>query len=143
MARLLGKQDNFVSQPSMLETLITEAGHYCIFLPKFHCELNPIEMVSSHITLPCFLLTNVLNLKYWGWVKYRYRQVSKVKFQDAKDVALEYLNACTVDVIRRFINRSWRFMSAYRIGLKGKAAEWAVRKQKGHRVGSCPLVLVR
>ncbi|KAE9392941.1 hypothetical protein BT96DRAFT_967294 [Gymnopus androsaceus JB14] len=122
MARLLSKQDDFVNQPSMLETLITEAGHNCIFLPKFHCELNPIEM-------------------YWGWVKYRYRQVPKVKFQDAKDTALEYLNACPVDVIRRFINRSWRFMSAYRIGLKGKAAEWAVRKQKGHRAVSASAMM--
>ena len=46
MARLLSKQDDFANQLSMLETLITNAGHYCIFLPKFHCELNPIEMVS-------------------------------------------------------------------------------------------------
>ncbi|THU75758.1 hypothetical protein K435DRAFT_706490, partial [Dendrothele bispora CBS 962.96] len=38
--------------------------------------------------------------------------------------------------IREFINRSFRFMSAYRLGLTGKAAEWAVRKQKGHRVVS-------
>lgn len=45
MARLLSKQEDFINQPSMLETMITNAGHYCIFLPKFHCELNPIEMV--------------------------------------------------------------------------------------------------
>ena len=32
-------------QISMLKTLIKEAGHECILLPKFHCELNPIEMV--------------------------------------------------------------------------------------------------
>ena len=47
MARLLSKQDNFVNQTSMLETVITEAGHKCLFLPKFHCELNPIEMVCK------------------------------------------------------------------------------------------------
>ena len=28
------------------ETLIQGAGHEFIFLPKFHCELNPIEMAS-------------------------------------------------------------------------------------------------
>jgi hypothetical protein len=53
LARLLSKQDDFVNQPSMLETLITEAGHYCIFLPKFHCELNPIEMVCTPSNI-CF-----------------------------------------------------------------------------------------
>ena len=29
--------DDFVNQVSLLETLIKEAGHECIFLPKFHC----------------------------------------------------------------------------------------------------------
>ena len=28
------------------ETLIQGAGHEFIFFPKFHCELNPIEMAS-------------------------------------------------------------------------------------------------
>jgi hypothetical protein len=36
---------------SMLETVIREAGHLCIFLPKFHCELNPIEMVGFSLFL--------------------------------------------------------------------------------------------
>ena len=47
MARLLSQQDDFKHQESMLETLIKKAGHECIFLPKFHCELNPIEMVCD------------------------------------------------------------------------------------------------
>jgi len=45
MARLLSKQDDFRLQTSLLEQKITAKGHHCIFLPKFHCELNPIEMV--------------------------------------------------------------------------------------------------
>jgi hypothetical protein len=114
MARVLSQQDDFVNQPSMLESLIKERGHLCIFLPKFHCELNPIEM-------------------YWGWCKYRYRQTSKKTFAEAKENALEYLDACPTDVIRRFIQRSWRFMSVYRLGLTGNIAAWAVRKQKSHR----------
>ncbi|OAX32176.1 hypothetical protein K503DRAFT_870286 [Rhizopogon vinicolor AM-OR11-026] len=108
MARLLSQQEDFMNQPSMLETFIKKTGHECIFLPKFHCELNPIEM-------------------------YRYREVPKKTFQDAKCCAKEQLDACPTEVIRRFINRSWRFMSAYRLGLTGKAAEWAVQKQKQHR----------
>ena len=35
--------------------------------------------------------------------------------------------------IQIFTNRSWRWMSAYRMGLTGDAAQWVVRKQKGHR----------
>lgn len=47
MARLLSHQEDFANQVSMLEQVITEAGHLCLFLPKFHCELNPIEMVCN------------------------------------------------------------------------------------------------
>ena len=45
MARLLSKQDDFRNQESLLEQKIKARGHLCVFLPKFHCELNPIEMV--------------------------------------------------------------------------------------------------
>ena len=47
MAQLLSQQEDFTNQESMLETFIKAAGHECLFLPKFHCELNPIEMVSE------------------------------------------------------------------------------------------------
>ena len=58
MARLLSKQEDFTNQVSILETIIQEAGHECIFLPKFHCELNPIEMVSSESFQVCFYEVN-------------------------------------------------------------------------------------
>src|SRR5882672_3192622 len=51
MACLLSQQDDFIDQESMLEMMIRERGHLCIFLPKFHCELNPIEMVSNHLNI--------------------------------------------------------------------------------------------
>jgi hypothetical protein len=46
LARLLSQQEDFRNQTSMLEQVITDAGHLCIFLPRFHCELNPIETVN-------------------------------------------------------------------------------------------------
>ena len=45
MACLLSQQEDFQSQVSLLKQTITAQGHLCMFLPKFHCELNPIEMV--------------------------------------------------------------------------------------------------
>jgi len=57
---------------------------------------------------------------------------TKQTFAELKAAAVQYLDACPVEVIQRFINQTWRFMSAYRRGLTGKAAEWAVRKQKAH-----------
>ncbi|KAF9502651.1 hypothetical protein BS47DRAFT_1335027 [Hydnum rufescens UP504] len=95
----------------MVEELISRAGHHCLFLPKFHCELNPIDM-------------------YWGYAKYRYCEVFKGTFAQAKEATLTSLNSCPLDTICHFINWSWRFMSAYRKGLTGKAAEWAVKNKK-------------
>ncbi|OAX33907.1 hypothetical protein K503DRAFT_869249 [Rhizopogon vinicolor AM-OR11-026] len=113
MAHLLSQQEDFMNQPSMLETLIKKAGYECIFLPKFHCELNTIEM-------------------YWGWCKYRYREVPKKTFEDAKRCAEEQFDACPTEVIRRFIKRSWSFMSAYRLGHR-KSTGMGSAEAKEHR----------
>ena len=48
--RIISLQPDFLEQKSELEMVIEEARHKCIFYPKFHCELNFIEM-------------------YWGAVK--------------------------------------------------------------------------
>jgi hypothetical protein len=44
LARILSGHYDFFHQKSAITTLIKERGHKCVFLPKFHCELNPIEM---------------------------------------------------------------------------------------------------
>jgi len=51
LARILSRQADFVNQISMLEESITKVGHICLFLPKFHCELNPIEMVCIFLII--------------------------------------------------------------------------------------------
>ena len=52
MRKVLSLQADFQAEIPRLQQIIQDAGHKCYFLPKFHCELNPIEM-------------------YWGWVKIR------------------------------------------------------------------------
>jgi hypothetical protein len=52
MACLLSKQDDFHLQESLLEQKIKAKGHQYIFLPKFHCKLNPIEMVYLFYSFP-------------------------------------------------------------------------------------------
>jgi hypothetical protein len=71
--------------------------------------------------------------KYWGWCKYCYQEHPKANFAEAKEWAIEVLDSCPPNVIRRFINWSWRFIDAYKKGLTGEAAAWVVRKQKSHR----------
>jgi hypothetical protein len=114
LARILSTHKDFFEQKSAIAMLIEDRGHKCIFIPKFHCELNAIEM-------------------YWGYGKARYRQVKKTSFEHAKREVLIALDACSIDTIRRFYNRASRFMDAYRKGLGVKAAAWCVKKQKRHR----------
>ena len=52
MRKMLSSQQDFKDERSLIQIVIEEAGHKCWFLPKFHCELNLIEM-------------------YWGWGKAR------------------------------------------------------------------------
>ena len=86
-----------------------------MFIPKFHCEVNSIEM-------------------YWGYSKARYRQVKKTSFDHAKKEVVIALESCSIHTMRRFCNRALRFMDAYRKGLSVKAAAWCVKKQRRHRV---------
>lgn len=56
MEHLLSQQDGFCNQISMIEEKITVAGHLIFFLPKFHCELNPFEMVCISYQAECVLI---------------------------------------------------------------------------------------
>jgi hypothetical protein len=53
--QILYNQEDFKNQKSMLQELYEDAGHLCLYYPKFHCELNFIE-------------------QYWGNAKFRYRE---------------------------------------------------------------------
>jgi len=49
LVHILGECLDFQQRiQSILEEHIQSRGHICDFLPKFHCELNPIERVWSH-----------------------------------------------------------------------------------------------
>jgi hypothetical protein len=56
MSRILTLQSDFKNEKSMLELVIQQAGHKCIFLPKFHCELNPIEMLWGYAKRGAFFI---------------------------------------------------------------------------------------
>ena len=71
---------------------------------------------------------------YQGHSKTRYRQVKKSSFDYAKREVIIALDACNIDIIRRFCNRLFRFIDAYYKGLGVKAAAWCVKKQRRYRV---------
>ena len=59
--------------------------------------------------------------------------MKKTSFDYTKREVLIALEACSIDTMRRFYNRSYCFMDAYCKGLGVKAAVWCVKKQRQHR----------
>jgi hypothetical protein len=48
-SKILSQQSDFLKERPLLQAIIEDSGHICLFLPKFHCELNPIELFWSYI----------------------------------------------------------------------------------------------
>ncbi|KEP45062.1 DDE family endonuclease [Rhizoctonia solani 123E] len=114
--RVMQNQPDFCSQKSILQIQAEAEGFSVIYLPKYHCELNPIEQC-------------------WGAAKRVYRDSPPSSSEaDLKQNMLAALDSVKVEVIRRFAARSRRFVHAYRTGLSGVEAAWANKAFHGHRV---------
>lgn len=94
-------------------------GHICIFLPKFHCEINFIEY-------------------FWGSVKRWLRENCTYEFQTLQENMPKALGSVSVELIRKWELRAWRFIEAYGDGLEAREAqkrvkEYSTRQYKSHR----------
>ncbi|KZV95350.1 hypothetical protein EXIGLDRAFT_610717 [Exidia glandulosa HHB12029] len=113
--RILFNQPDFTNVPSLLETDMEPYGIRILFLPKFHCELNPIEQC-------------------WGYAKRVYRlNPASSREEVLEENTLKALEAVPLVSIRRFFNRAHRFVDAYSQGLNGQQSAWACKKYRGHR----------
>ena len=74
---------DFVHVKTLLKELCEKRGFLVLILPKYHCELNPIEMI-------------------WGRSKFHYRQYPPSKKEDHLVQNVENaLAAVTIDEMRR------------------------------------------
>ncbi|KAI0354346.1 hypothetical protein OH77DRAFT_1549785 [Trametes cingulata] len=117
--RILDLQPDFQEQKSLVQEVIEAAGHLCIFLPKYHCELNFIEF-------------------FWGAVKRYLREHCEYTFSALQANMPLALKSVSVQLIRKWEHRSLRWMEAYESGLSSKDAQFQVkafssRKYKSHR----------
>ena len=115
MRTVLSYHEDFVTEDTIVESYLKGRGHKAYFLPKFHCELNPIERVWAQAKVYCRAYTNFTLI--------RLRQII--------NPALDFV---TVDNIRKFARKARDYEQAYREGHKaGKAVEDAVKVYKSHR----------
>jgi hypothetical protein len=105
---ILDLQTDFLEQKSLIQEVIEKAGHLCIFLPKFHCELNFIEF-------------------FWGAVKRYLREHCNYTFETLKENMPKALASVSVETIRKWEHRMKRWMEAYRGGLDAKQAQFQVK----------------
>jgi hypothetical protein len=89
--------------------VIEAAGNMCIFLPKFHCELNFIEF-------------------FWGAVqRYRIRENCDYTFTTLQENMPKALESVGIHTIRKWKHRMKRWMGAYGSGLGAKDAQCQVK----------------
>ena len=97
-----------------LQTVVEGRGHHQLFLPKFHCELNFIEMI-------------------WGYTKAVLRKKCKYSFEDLKTSLPLELNSIPVAFVRRASRHCYRFLSGYRRGFHGPILDYIMKKYKSRR----------
>jgi hypothetical protein len=116
---ILELQPDFQDQKSLVQQVIEAAGHLCIFLPKFHCELNFIEF-------------------FWSAMKKYLRDNCDYTFATLKENMPKALASIQLSTIQLWEHRMYRWMEAYRSGLGTSEAQLQVkqfgsRKYKSHR----------
>ncbi|PLW54798.1 hypothetical protein PCANC_03715 [Puccinia coronata f. sp. avenae] len=114
-SKILSQQSDFVNEQPLLQSIIEDAGHICLFLPKFHCELNPIEL-------------------YWSYIKQAYRKESHkcANFKESKVLFKRIRQSCPITTIRKYFRRIDQQLSAYRQGYNGPQSAILMKKYTSH-----------
>ena len=109
MRLVLGNHEDFKFEKTALEYLLRDNDQRMLFIPKFHCELNPIERV-------------------WGETKHYTRAHCDYTFAGLERTVVPGLQS-----VRKFFRKSREYMQAYREGKSGgKDVEQAVKFYKSH-----------
>ena len=130
--QVLFNQPDFSLVKSLLEETCSGYSIEVLFLPKFHCELNPIEMC-------------------WGCAKWLYHlkpesskeaDLERNTLESLEEVPLVFMRRYAIYfvyhkptlILHRYANRAHQFGDGYLCGLTGALAVWAAKTFHGHRV---------
>ena len=115
MREVLGEMSDFKFEKTKVERLVSARGYRAIFIPKFHCELNPIESC-------------------WCHSKRYTRSHCNYTFPGLQATIDPSLNSVTLEMIRKFFRKTRETMKAYREGLTpGPEMTRALKIYKSHR----------
>ena len=115
MRTILKNHEDFKSEKTIVEHYLLNLGHKVQFIPKFHCELNPIERV-------------------WGQAKTYTRMYTNFTLERLRQILHPALDSVSTDTIRKYFRKVQDYERAYREGKKaGLEVEQAIRKYKSHR----------
>ena len=104
----------FPGQDDSSSTVSGEYGHICLYLPKFHCELNPIEQC-------------------WCHGKKHTRSHCNGSIVRLRKIVPESLDGITLDTIARFFSKSGDYETAFREGHSCDTVDKAIKQYKSHR----------
>ena len=99
MYRVLSLQEDFTNEKSLIQHYLEGRGHICMYLPKFHCELNLIELLWGYAKYRKLFLI-VFGLIIIIFVIAGYRNASDGKFATAKVLVPQCLDMCDTLTIR-------------------------------------------
>ena len=115
MREVLRGMPDFKYEKTRVETLLHANNFKGYFIPKFHCELNPIECV-------------------WGQSKKFTRAYCDYSFKGLENTLDQSLDSISLNTIRHFFRKMRDYLVAYREGLTlGPQMEAALKKYKSHR----------
>lgn len=115
LRRVFGEMSDFKYEKTKVEHMVSNRGYRAIFIPKFHCELNPIEAC-------------------WGHAKRYSRSHCDYSFPGLEKTVNPALNSVPLDMIRKYFRKTRETMCAYREGYSaGPELEKALKRYKSHR----------
>lgn len=107
MRKELSSHSDFKEEKTKLEHFLNDRGHVCIMLPKFHCELNPIE-------------------RCWGKAKLYTKAYTNYTFPRLQSNIPSALDTVSKENIKNFFRKARNYMFGY---LEGFVAGPDLEKQ--------------